>query len=551
MKRKPLSLVINAAALAIVALIIGSVPLQLNGQTKGKTATAAKTTTAKATVAKPSAKPGKAAKPGKSAKPAKRTSKTKQSAPAQTSREVKRQEEAARQEITKTKAEIAANDKSISQGVSNLRRLEVDIESTRQEVQTISGQVTALRSRIGSLEADIQKGQEQLDLLRSHYLQAVKKMRIAKKKKSDLAFIFSAKSFSEAMRRIRYIKEFSAWREARTKEINAVIARLDNEKQLLTQTRSDCDAALGRQMEAQQKLQAQHTRQDAIIVQLRKNGDALRAHLARKQNEANQLRNRVSALIAQEEAKRVENERRKAEEAKRQAEAKRRQEEQQRQAAAAQAQARQSATPAQEQKPVATTKPAKPAKEKQPGKTYADARKRKPRSENTAANTPTASVPPATSATPTKTAPSAKPSVTAASGFEQMRGSLPRPVAGAFKVVSPFGRQSSPDLPDVVYDNPGIDAEVAKGASAQAVYGGEVSGVYMLSGFSTVVIISHGNYYTVYGNIASPSVKQGDKVKQGQTLGKLAVDADNPSHSTIHFEVWKKREKLNPMSWIR
>lgn len=132
-----------------------------------------------------------------------------------------------------------------------------------------------------------------------------------------------------------------------------------------------------------------------------------------------------------------------------------------------------------------------------------------------------------------------------------MRGALPRPVSGGFRITSPFGRHSLPDLPDVTYDNPGIDVEVDAGAAAKAVYQGKVSGVYMIPGFATVVIVNHGDYYTVYGNIASSTVKVGDSVKQGQTLGNVAADSDNPGHSTLHFEVWKGREKLNPSSWIR
>ena len=135
--------------------------------------------------------------------------------------------------------------------------------------------------------------------------------------------------------------------------------------------------------------------------------------------------------------------------------------------------------------------------------------------------------------------------------FEAAKGNLPRPVSGAFRVTSPFGRHPLPDLPDVMYDNPGIDAEVSQGASAQAVFSGRVSGVYMLPGYNTVVIVNHGGYYTIYGNIASSAVKVGDTVKQGQALGKLASDPDLPGHSSIHFEVWKNREKLNPMNWIR
>ncbi|MDE5868672.1 MAG: M23 family metallopeptidase, partial [Muribaculaceae bacterium] len=89
------------------------------------------------------------------------------------------------------------------------------------------------------------------------------------------------------------------------------------------------------------------------------------------------------------------------------------------------------------------------------------------------------------------------------------------------------------------------------GASAQAVYEGKVSGVYVVPGYSTVVFINHGNYYTVYGNIQSAAVKVGDTVKQGHNLGKLAPSDDDTSHSSIHFEVWHNRDKMNPSEWIR
>lgn len=92
---------------------------------------------------------------------------------------------------------------------------------------------------------------------------------------------------------------------------------------------------------------------------------------------------------------------------------------------------------------------------------------------------------------------------------------------------------------------------MAPGSSALAVYAGKVSGVYMIPGFSTVVIVNHGEYYTVYGNLATAGVKVGDVVKQGHALGSVAADEDDPSRGMIHFEVWKNREKLNPQSWIR
>lgn len=108
-----------------------------------------------------------------------------------------------------------------------------------------------------------------------------------------------------------------------------------------------------------------------------------------------------------------------------------------------------------------------------------------------------------------------------------------------------------PELPEIVYDNPGIDAEVSKGASVKAVSLGKVSGVYKVAGYGTVVILNHGDYYTVYGNLDSVNVSVGSQVGTGQIVGKAASDPDDPRNGSVHFEVWRGREKLNPESWLR
>lgn len=490
----------------------------------------------------------------------------------ETSSDVKRQEAAARQEIKKTEAEIRANDKEISKGISNLRKIEGDIAVSKKEVSTLTSQVGNIKGRIAALEGQIVRKDSTLKLLRAEYLKAVKKMRVARKKNSDMAFLFSSGSFSQAMRRMRYLRDFSAWKDRQSREIGEAVAQLKESKQKLASNQRDLNETLGRRVEANNKLERQRASQDAIVVELRRNGEALRTHLSRKQAEANQLRGRVASLIAQEEEHRrqaeAEEARRAEERARQQEQARRereRRQEEQRQAEERAERERQQAE-ARAEKDKKQDKPAAPKKENKkdvrkadakpnvpaakPGKgdrTYADARRRRPRGEASGSSAPKQSAPSGQS-TPPKQSSAPAPS---GSGFEGMKGRLPRPVAGEFRVVSQFGRQSLPDMPDVVYDNPGIDAEVAKGSSALAVYPGKVSAVYVVPGFSTVVILSHNGYYTVYGNIASPSVKMGDNVKQGQGLGRLAEDADNPSKSSIHFEVWRKRDKLNPLSWIR
>ena len=484
----------------------------------------------------------------------------------ETSSDVRKRHEAAMRDIKLTQEQIKANDAAVRKGLNELGKLETEIGDSKKKVATAAAQVNALEKQIGGLQKNIADNEAKLEKLRKEYLKAVKNIRSKKKSNSNLAFIFSSGSFSQAMRRMRYLRQFAEWRDRQTGEIGKHVDALKKETQQLAQSKVMHDRALGTRLAAQRQLETQYSKQDMIVTDLKKNGSALKSHLAAKQKEANALNSRIAALIAEEQRK-AEAERRAREDAERRRE-EQRQEQLAREEAARERAVNEEKSPEKEtviadnsskkkaaeparkrkEKPrkdnMAVEKQKKTEKQadrnvgKEQSKNYADARKRRPRGTNSGS---TAS--PAPSGLQNRSQ--------GAGGFEKMRGSLPRPVSGSFKVTSRFGRHSLPDLPDVMYDNPGIDAEVAAGAVAQAVYGGIVSGVYMIPGFSTVVIVSHGNYYTVYGNLSGASVKVGDVVKQGQGLGRIAAGEDDPGKGSIHFEVWRNREKLDPLGWIR
>lgn len=511
----------------------------------------------------------------------------------ETSADVKKREAATQKEIRQTEQQIKENEKSVRQGLSELGKLEGEISNSKKKIAETTGKINALAGKIGSLEGGISKNESELNKLRDEYLKAVKKMRVAQKNRSGLAFVFASENFHQALRRMRYLKQFSAWKDRQSDAINEKTSQLKTQRDQLAAAKVEQDRELKLQKSEQSVLQQQYGKQDAIVAELKANGKALQTHLSKKQAEANELRNRISALIAEEErraaeerarqeaARRAEEERlareerarQEAEEAKSKAEAEARAEAQakekeenarllaqkEKEARAGDKKAKAEAERLRKEqekkdreakkeeenrrKELANKKAkekaaAEKAEKEASSKNYADARKRAPRSSGGAASTSGSSA-------------AAKSSASAAGNFAAMKGNLPKPVSGSFKVTSKFGRQSLPDLPDVVYDNPGIDAEVGSGASALAVYGGKVSGVYMIPGYNTVVIVNHGNYYTVYGNIASPSVKVGDAVNVGQRLGSLAPDEDDRSRSLIHFEVWRNREKLNPLEWLR
>ena len=115
-------------------------------------------------------------------------------------------------------------------------------------------------------------------------------------------------------------------------------------------------------------------------------------------------------------------------------------------------------------------------------------------------------------------------------------------------VTSGFGRVNAEGLKGVWLDNKGIDITGKAGAQARCVFDGEVSAIFNMGG-KTNILVRHGRYITVYCNLASASVRTGQKVSTNQTLGPIARDENG--NVTLHFQIRKETAKLNPSSWLR
>lgn len=135
--------------------------------------------------------------------------------------------------------------------------------------------------------------------------------------------------------------------------------------------------------------------------------------------------------------------------------------------------------------------------------------------------------------------------------FESNKGRLLFPVSGSYRIVRPFGRHKHPDLEHVETENSGIDIEVGPGSMARAIFKGKVSAIFQQPGFNTIVMVRHGNYLSIYANLASINVKMGDVVNIGQSIGTIFADPDEGNSAILHFELRKERTKLNPTLWVK
>ena len=135
-----------------------------------------------------------------------------------------------------------------------------------------------------------------------------------------------------------------------------------------------------------------------------------------------------------------------------------------------------------------------------------------------------------------------------AGGFEANKGRLPWPVEKGF-ISGFFGTHQHPVYEHVTVNNKGIYIQTTAGSEARAVFEGEVSSCIVL-GNTYAVIVQHGNYRTVYSNLKSLKVKQGDKLKAKDKLGVILSNTDEDNKTELYFQIYKDRTLQNPSLWL-
>ena len=135
-----------------------------------------------------------------------------------------------------------------------------------------------------------------------------------------------------------------------------------------------------------------------------------------------------------------------------------------------------------------------------------------------------------------------------AGGFEANQGRLPWPIEKGY-ISGHFGKHQHPIHEHVTVNNKGIYLQTVAGAQARAIYEGEVTWCAQMNG-SFAVIIQHGNYRSVYSQLKSIKVKQGDKVVAKQAIGEIMTDAAEDNKTELYFQIYKDRSILNPSLWL-
>ena len=405
-------------------------------------------------------------------------------------------------QIAETESLLKTTKKDVGSQLNGLAALSGQIEERKRYINSINKDVDAIGDELYKLERQLGVLRKDLADKKKKYESSVQYLYKNKSIEEKLMFIFSADNLTKMYRRLRYVREYATYQRLQGEEILKKQEQINRKRAELQQVKAAKESLLKERESEKAKLEVQEKEKRTLVANLKKKQQGLQSEIRRKKTEANRLNARIDRLIAEE----IEKARKRAEEeARREAEARRK-------AAEAKSTSKESESKKSDSRKSSSSR--KRAAEK-PMESYSMSREDRELSGN----------------------------------FANNRGRLPMPISGSYIITSHYGEYAVEGLRNVKLDNKGIDIQGRPGAQARAIFDGKVAAVFQLNGLFNV-LIRHGNYISVYCNLSSASVKQGDNVSTKQSIGQVFSDMSDSGRTVLHFQLRREKEKLNPEPWL-
>lgn len=456
-------------------------------------------------------------------------------------------------EISETQKLLSETTKDKTATLSQLRAINAKLKARQDLINTINSELGHIDKNINLTAQEIEVLNKNLNTFKMQYAQSVRYAYKNRETQSVLAFLFSAKNFNDVAVRMQYLKKYRDYRKVQADKIRKTQLSLNQKIGVLNSEKQQKGQLLNTEEQQKGQILKESNETNEIVRELQGKEKELKASIAKNKAAAQKLQSAIKAEIQKE----IEIARKKAAE-----EARKKAAEEARKKAEAEENARRLAAEESARRKAAEDAARKRAE--QAGDNYGEGSQSVKL--NTGSGTSTATTtPPAKKEEPKEPAtvvvtpkveqPSYKLSLTPevqaiSNDFSANKGRLPWPVATGF-ISGPYGQQPHPVYKSVMIENNGIDISTSQGSPVRSVFAGTVIKVTNIDG--VVVMISHGEFFTVYSNLSGASVKVGDKVNAKQTIGTAGKNDEGVN--MINFQIWKVGNNnssftVDPAQWI-
>lgn len=389
--------------------------------------------------------------------------------------------------------------------LGQLKAIKQQINAQNRKIELINDDLNLMDSEL----TELQKAKLELDTdlakLREEYAKMIYNSSKRNNSLNELSFLFSAPNFNQFLIRYKYLKQYTDEREKQVEQMKKVQSLMIAKTTSITNKKKDQQNALQTRIAESKNLEQLKGEQDKVVKELSGREKEIIAEVAEVRKANKQLENALTRMIQREIEERRERAR----------------------AAARERVAREKAARERAEREAKAAEKVKPKDNEEVAKVEPPVSKPEPKKEEINSEGMN------------------EEEVILASSFAASKGRLSWPVPGF--ISDGFGTKEV--MKNVFEENHGIDIQTKAGEVVKSVYDGVVLGVENQYLMKNVVLIQHGDFYTVYAKLKSVNVRPGQKIKAREVIGIVATNGEGVAE--INFQVWKDTQKLNPQPWLR
>ena len=218
----------------------------------------------------------------------------------QTSKDLKKKEEALKNDIktsekilSETKKGVKASQTQVAVLSTKIRLHEDLIGEYRDEVHRLNDVIAENEALVEALENDMQE-------LKTEYSRIVYNTYKTRHSHRRVMFVFAAESFNQAYHRLKYMQEFSVYRQQQAATIAATRDDIARKNQELEVVRAEKTELLDKVESEKSVLARERNNKSKTLTSLKSRQEELKKELRKKKKEASQLAEAIKKAIERE-----------------------------------------------------------------------------------------------------------------------------------------------------------------------------------------------------------------------------------------------------------
>lgn len=222
---------------------------------------------------------------------------------AQSSAQLKRKKEAIQREIELLQKNLnkAAQGKKLT--ISEIRALNTKISLMQSKISVINSEIKNLDNEIHENTNTVHSLQGQLAQLKKEYAGMIRFAQRNKNSYDKMMFVFAARDFNQAYKRIKYLQQFGQYRKKQADYIQGTEKNLNYKIVVLDKSLKAKSNLLREQENEQNKLAKNKNEQSSVLNKYSKQERQLSNDIARRKKQQAVVDRQVRAAIAYEIAK--------------------------------------------------------------------------------------------------------------------------------------------------------------------------------------------------------------------------------------------------------